>query len=260
MGSPYRAYTIIHRLHAQWDQLALDDTTRTTIQTWAQNDTRLRGARTLTDIQALVAGPVVPETDLVFRALLDKAAERNSDGELAARIVLQLMLGRVVLTSRALAGLIRDVEERSQLAVVAMYDAIHTCPKDKDSYLTPRLAWDAHHTAMRLAQVGAAETPMGDVGEDLTTDDQPQTHPSEELARLLVWSVAEGVLTAEEATLLARRYGQDSPGRGSWTTLGDTDALASAAGVSTPTMRKRCSRSVHRLAKASARYLAVSGD
>ncbi|MEU0489997.1 hypothetical protein ABZ249_12270 [Nocardiopsis sp. NPDC006139] len=255
-----RKTTIINRLNEQWAQVREDFAAQHAVQTWSAEDSRLRGARSVQDIRTLADGPVTPATDELFRALLDRTSLPGSEGELASRIVLQLMIGRIVHTSRAMTGYIRDIEERSQLAVVAMYDAIRTCPTDKSTYLTPHLAWTAHRTAMRLAKVGANEIPMASVGSDRTTADEPDLHPSEELAQILAWSVAEGVLNAGEATLLAHRYGDESPGRPSWTSVADPDTVAGQAGISPDAMRQRCSRAARRLAAASARYLGHDTD
>ncbi|WP_159942559.1 MULTISPECIES: hypothetical protein [unclassified Nocardiopsis] len=255
MGSTTRKSTIIDRLNEQWAQVREDFSTQHTVLSWSAEDPRLRDAQSVQDIQTLANGPITPATDELFRALLDRTFRDGSESELASRIVLQLMIGRIVHTSRTMTGYIRDIEERSQLAVVAMYDAIRTCPKDKNTYLTPHLAWTAHRSAMRLAKVGANEIPMANVGSERTTTDEPDLHPSEELTQILAWSVAEGVLNAGEATLLAHRYGDESPGRPSWTSVADPDTVADEAGISPEAMRQRCSRAARRLAAASARYL-----
>ncbi|MBR8744691.1 hypothetical protein [Nocardiopsis sp. MG754419] len=260
MGGTQHKTTIISRLNEQWEQVREDFTAQHTVQNWSSEDLRLRDARSVEDIRALADGPVTPATDELFRALLDRTLRTGAEGELASRIVLQLMIGRVVHTSRSMTGYIRDIEERSQLAVVAMYDAIRICPRDKDTYLTPHLAWTAHRTAMRLAKVGANEVPMASVGAERTTVDEPDAHPSEELAQLLAWSVAEGVLNAGDATLLAQRYGDESPGRPSWTSVADPGAVAGQAGITPQAMRQRCSRAARRLAAASARYLGHEAD
>ncbi|MFV2198880.1 hypothetical protein [Nocardiopsis sp. LOL_012] len=252
MGS---APNIIDRLIHQWNDLTEDTAEQHRVQNWSAADPRLRGAQTLHDIENLARGPITERTDELFRALLDKAALTGPEGELASRTVLQLMIGRVIHTSRAMTGYIGDADERTQLAVVAMYDAIRTCPPGKDRYLTPRLAWTAHHTAMNLAKVGSREIPTAGVGLERTTDDAPAPHPSEELARLLTWSVAESVLSSDEATLLAHRYGDESPGRASWVSIADPRTVADRAGVSPAAMRQRCSRAARRLAAASSRYL-----
>lgn len=255
-----RTYNIIDRLGDQWTRMVDDEAVQRRVRAWSIEEPRLRGAQSIEEIRRGADGPVTPDTDLLFRALLDKAASEGADGELASRILVQLMIGRIVLTSRAMAGLIHDTDERTQLAVCAMYDAIRTCPADKYTYLTPHLAWTAHHTAMRLAQVGANEIPVSDVGLTRTTDDEPDLHPSEELVQMLVWSVTEGVLSAGEASLLAHRYGDESPGRASWTTVAAPDAVADTAGISPSAMRQRCSRATRRLAAVSAHYLGQEGD
>jgi hypothetical protein len=257
-----RTLTIVDDLHQEWDRLCAEERTQQQVQQWSASDMRLREATSLRDLQDLVSGPTSAETDLLFRALLDYASEPGSDGDLAARALLQLMIARVIHTSRSMVNLINDIEERTQLATVALYEAIRTCPRDKTRFLPPHLAWTAHKRALSLARVGGAETPIGVFGVEtapLHHDEQlyheERLHPSEELAQVLAWSIAEGVINAGEAELLAHRYGEESPGRESWSSLADSHAVADQMGISPHAMRQRCSRATRKIAKVSGRYL-----
>ncbi|WP_019608926.1 hypothetical protein [Nocardiopsis sp. CNS-639] len=252
-----RTITIVDGLQQEWDQLCADEQAQAQVQTWSACDMRLRGANSLRDLQDRASGPITPETDLFFRALLDYASESGPEGDLAARVLLQLMIGRVIHTSRAMVNLISDIEERTQLATVALYEVIRTCPRDKARYLPPHLAWTAHKRALSLAQVGVTEIPIGAFGvETVPLHTEEQLHPSEELVQVLAWSVAEGVISAGDAALLARRYGEESPGREAWASLADSHTVADQAGISLGAMRQRCSRATRKIARVSGRYLA----
>lgn len=248
---------IVTALNEEWSLLHSDARTADRVRSWSAADPRLRGATSLRDIETCAAGPMTPDTDVFFRALLDLASAQGADGDLAARVLLQLMIGRVIHTSRSMASLINDIEERTQLATVALYEAIRTCPSDKMRYLPPHLAWTTHRRAMQLAAKGANEIPMHRAGmEDAPCEEHQQMHPSEELAQLLAWSVAEGVLSTGDADLLAHRYGEESPGRSAWSSLADADSVASSTGLSITAMRQRCSRAARKLASVSGQYLA----
>lgn len=255
-SSPSRTITIVDGLHREWDRLCTNERAQVQVQQWSAADMRLRGAASLHDLQDRARGPITPETDLLFRALLDYASGNGPDGELAARILLQLMIGRVIHTSRSMANLIKDIEERTQLATVALYETIRTCPKDKMRFLPPHLAWAAHKRALSLARIGTAETPIGVFGvETAPLHTEEEMHPSEELAQVLAWSVAEGVINTGDAALLARRYGEESPGREAWASMADAHVVAEQAGISPEAMRQRCSRAARRIAKVSGLYL-----
>ncbi|GAA1438976.1 hypothetical protein [Nocardiopsis tropica] len=252
-----RTITIVDDLLQEWDRLCADEQTQLQVQTWSASDLRLRGAMSMRDLQDRATGPITPETDLFFRALLDYASEPGPEGDLAARVLLQLMIGRIVHTSRSMVNLISDIEERTQLATVALYEVIRTCPRDKTRYLPPHLAWTAHKRAMNLAQVGVMESPIGSFGvETMPLHNEEQLHPSEELVQVLAWSVAEGVISAGDAALLACRYGEESPGRESWVSLADSHSVADQVGISPEAMRQRCSRATRKIARVSGRYLA----
>lgn len=249
--------TIIGQLNREWDQMVNDRALDLIVRAWAATDIRLSGLDSLEAIEAASRRPIDGRTDLLLSALLDRATERGEEGDLAARIVVQLMLGRAVISSRGLRGAIHDGEERAQLVVVAMWEAIREFPAGKrQTYIAPWLAWDIHARARRAARSAGAEIPVADVHEfEASTG---AANASEELAKVLVWSVAEGVLSTDEADLLVARYGNESPGRASWSSVGDPAAIAQEHGISQQTMRKRTSRATRKLSQAAARYIATN--
>ncbi|WP_046472316.1 sigma-70 RNA polymerase sigma factor region 4 domain-containing protein [Allosalinactinospora lopnorensis] len=251
--------TIIGQLNREWEQMRQDASIEQTLHRWAEQDERLGGAARLADLEAIARRPVTEETDLFFASLLERAVRRDEDGDLAARIVVQLMLGRVVISAYSLTGWVHDSEEQAQLVVAAMWETIRNFPIDKRKrYITPYLAWTTHHRAKRQAQPGCREIPL-DIDEiNRIPAEENQMNASEELTKLLAWSLAESILNPAEADLLMERYGTSSPGRKAWSSLGDPDRIATSIGATPAAMRQRCSRAARKLSKAAARYIATN--
>lgn len=250
--------TIIGRLNHEWDRMCADERTGQVVERWAQEDIRLSalGARSLHSITHVAGRPTDHHTDLLFSALLERAVERTQEGDLATRIVAQLMLPRAVITAHALRGLVGDPNDRAQMVVLAMWESIRSFPVDRrNRFITPWLAWDIHARAKR-----AAGTPVEIPVEDLHryVGEPAQANASEELAKVLAWSVAEGVLTRQDAMLLERRYGDEAPQKKAWTSVGSSEQIAEATGMSAAAVRQRCSRAARKLSKAAARYIATN--
>ncbi|MEY9211492.1 hypothetical protein NI17_010135 [Thermobifida halotolerans] len=249
--------TIVGQLNREWERLCDDSAAGRIAAVWAEADVRLAGLESLEAIEAASRRPIDHRTDLMLSALLERAVQRGEEGDLAARIMVQLMLGRAVITAHALRGLVRDAEERAQLVVVALWEAVRGFPAARrTTYIAPWLAWDVHARAKRAALAAGAEIPVGDATE-YATPERP-VNASEELAKVLAWAVAEGVLSTDEVELLAARYGSESPERRSWTSVADATDLARDRGVSQAAIRQRCSRAARKLSKAAARYVATN--
>ncbi|GAA3985464.1 hypothetical protein FOF52_06450 [Thermobifida alba] len=64
----------------------------------------------------------------MLSALLERAVQHGEERDLAARIVVQLMPSRAVITAHALRGLVRGTKERPQLVVVVLREAVRAFP------------------------------------------------------------------------------------------------------------------------------------
>ena len=107
------------------------------VEDWAARHTALRGCRDL----AMVLAAVPLDPDPVLAALL----RESSDGSLlAARTVLQTMLGKVVLMAGG------DPDIGTYAYVVAMWERIRTYPIDRrPTHIAGNLALDARKLARR---------------------------------------------------------------------------------------------------------------
>ncbi|GAA4898818.1 hypothetical protein [Streptomonospora salina] len=259
MGAAPMSSTVFTQINTEWSRMVADPRIERTVSAWADADARLQQAHGLSQIEEFSRRTIDERTDALFRAILDIANGGSDDGELAGRIILQLMLGRVVVNATALRGWVGDPDEQAQAAVAAMWQTIRETPADRDRYITPYLAWTSHKKGKELAQSGAREIPVADVGDhESLSGQQPPLNPSEELLKLVSWSVAEKILSAPEAELLLERYGAPSPGRATWVSVGDPEPIAQRRGISPEAMRQRCSRTARKLSQAAARYIATN--
>jgi hypothetical protein len=250
--------TIVGKLNREWQGMRDDEAVNARVAAWAETDARLSGARSLGEIEECARRPIDHRTDGLFAALLDRAANGGADGQLAARIVAQLMLGRAVLTMHALRNVVVDAEERSQLVVAALWESIAEVPPQRRSRITPWLAWDVHARAKRAAAVGAAPMEIATGDDHELMGEPPAVNASEELARVLAWAVGQGVLSEGDAELLGLRYGSEGTEKTTWSSVGDTALIADELGTTPAAVRQRCSRAARRLSQAAARYIATN--
>jgi len=228
-------YPLVGQLNREWTTLRADTAANAIAASWARETPALAGLRTL--------------------AQLEEAAARLTD--LAARVVLQLMLGKVVLIARAHASVLPELDERVQLAVTCMYEAIRTFPVERRRHhVPPHLAWSTHAAVGRAVRAQAVEVPVGSLTEVVWQS--AGLHPSEELAQVLAWAVAAGHLSRTDAELLAARYGFEEGANRTWKGMGDLEAVAQRRGLSPASVKQRCSRARRRLAAVAPDYLDLS--
>jgi hypothetical protein len=237
---------LIGRLNREWDELSTDPTTTTALARWGQEQPSLSGWPTIERLETAVAAGPSARTDGIFHALLTFATNPDKpDTELAARIVLQLMLPAVVRMALSLHHS-SGWSEREAIAVDAMYESIVTYPLRRDRLVPANIALDAlqivDRRLMPRTDPGVFENPCGELPDHLhpPAGDRPA---AEELARLLVWAVRTNVITKEEASLLATTTGH-----------GDAKRAAAELGMSRVALRKRRSRVISKLRAAAGDY------
>ncbi len=244
-------------LNMEWAAMRMDTAANAYAARWATTEPALAGLTSLVLIEQAKAGPVDARVDGVVSTLVRLANATGAGAALAARVVLQLMLPKAAQLARTHRQLLPDTDEREQLAVCCMYTAIRTHPAHITTHVPPYLAWGAQRAMRRAVAAQIRELPF-DHADDLPLT-APSRNPSEELAQVLAWAVAEQVITQAESDLLIARYGQESRQRPtSWNSLGDLQQLAAATGLSPDAVKKRCSRAGKKLAAAAAAYLGTS--
>ena len=244
------ARLIVDRLDAEW---ATIDHHHTPVR-WA-GIPGLSGCATLGDVHDRL---LVIDRDQRQPALADAAlhglltAHIDDGDQLAGRVVLQRMLGRVVtLSQRAYrpkqAGIRGTFAHVMELAVAALWDAIATFPVHRrDRKIGANLAMETLSRLTKALRVFDAEqtdtTSLDDVGD--VEAPETVTDAGLELLRVLAWGIDAGVISRDDASLLTRVY-CPAPGQ-----VGGA-AVASELGVSWAAARKRCSRAIGRLAAAA---------
>lgn len=177
--------------------------------------------------------------DATLHSLLREA--RRGD-ELAARLLLQAMLGVVARHTRTAFG--RHLDAPESAAVAAMLEAIHTYPLR----LRHRVA--ANLTMRALAALPAAPTSMeiptqyvSALADDCGNTAAVANSPADlEAAGLIDWGLMHGILSLDEAQLLRLAHLREE--------AASSTVLAAEAGLTPTAWRQRHHRIVRRLAAA----------
>lgn len=239
-------YRIIDELNTDWDDLKAgrqDEVLR-----WAAAHPALARCRDLGSVLAAVRD----DADAVLSALL---AENSEGSELAGRVVLQAMLGKVVKMAS------RDAQGTASDYVVALWCRIRNYPRqERPVKIAANLALDAlkavqHEHAWSRRGIAVALTQEEVVLDQLQTD----AHARAQLDH----GAEYGALTAASVITAAGRLGLiDSPTRQVLLSV-YADGLSGCAaadrhGTSPGMIRYRCSSAVRRLAQHSASLAAAA--
>ena len=242
-GARRRNDGLVGRLNAEWARLCADGATSAVVASWSADHEALAGRTCLSDIERAITGADRTDADRMLLALL--YLTQNGD-ELAARTVLQLMLGKAVRIANTYAG--RDTHENMEhVTVAALWSTIATYPTARrPSKVAANLAMDTMRAVSGEFAYGRSESPAEpDVLADrlAAPDERAEAPPDLELIELLAWAVDHDVVTASDATLIVDIY---APAAGE---PGGAEAAA-RHGLRWPAARQRCSRAVRRIAAA----------
>jgi hypothetical protein len=159
------------------------------------------GAGTIAEVERYVRSAAPEDADRVLLALVGLAVEGD---EVAARVLLQLLLpGTRNLARRWWA--LGDHDERAAAAVGAVYGRIRTYPlARRPGRVAANILMDAARD-LRRAVPRVVATPSSDVAAQADRQpDEPPAHAALELAEVLKDAVADGLLEAQDAQLIAR--------------------------------------------------------
>lgn len=241
---------LIGRLNREWGWLVDEPSSEDALRRWAWEHSALEGCSSLAQLADLVRGERSDVVDAIFIGLLSYATDKTDRHyDLAARVILQLMLPKVVRLARSV-YVLADREEREAVAVAAMFEVIRTYPVLRRRARVPaNLALDTlqviqrRHVRAAIASHGiefadhealeARALPFGLSG-------AAEKSASEELAELLVWSVRNGVLSADDANVVVGGAG-----------YGEGMAMARRLSTSPSALRQRRHRAIRKLATAA---------
>ena len=230
------AYHIIDALNAEW--ALLTDRPAGSVEGWASRHAALTGCRAPGEVLSRVAD----QPDPVLHALLTEAARGD---ELAARVVLQAMLGKVVRLAA------RSREATSDDYVAALWCVIRTYPLTaRPVRIAANLALDTLKTVRREV-VGTRSAGAGD---HAPLEQLEEGHPEDVRRSLLAHREALGRLDATVVLTRAERLGLlDQESRAVLVSVyrdGLSSREAATRHRTSPAMiRFRCSKAVRRLAQ-----------
>jgi hypothetical protein len=157
------------------------------------------GARTLAGVEAYVRAGGPEAADRVLVALAARAVH-HPDDPLPARVLLQLLLpGARNLARRWWA--LGDADERAAAAVAAVYHRIRTYPIERRP---GRVAANVLLDAARELRRAVPKVPTMPLAEPRVAERLDTANAAVELAEVLRDAVADGVIDAADAQLIAR--------------------------------------------------------
>jgi len=158
------------------------------------------GARSLGDVERFVRAADPPAADRVLLALVARAVE---DAALAARVLLQLLLPGVRRLARTWWAL-GDADERASAAVAAVYGRIRRYPLERrPGRVAANVLMDAARDLRRAVRPARWEPEPWADDDGLEPAAEGPVHPALELAAVLADAVAEGLVSAGDAELIA---------------------------------------------------------
>jgi hypothetical protein len=190
--------SVLDQLDGEWRRTAADLTAARALPDVCR---AAGGARTLGDVERYVRAAGPAEADHVLVVLVARAVEGD---ELAARVLLQLLLPGARRLARTWWAL-GDADERAAAAVAATYDRIRGYPlARRPRRIAANILMDAAsdlRRAARAAQGPGSSWDATDVLHGLAP--VPTTHPALELADALADAVGQGLVSPDDAELIA---------------------------------------------------------
>jgi hypothetical protein len=223
--------TVFELLEREWVELANDSRLGGELQAACE---AADGSATLGQLEQYVRDAQPQDADRVLVSLVARAVDRDA---LAARVLLQLLLPGARRLARRWWAL-GDQDERAAAAVAAVYERIRQYPLDRrPARVAANVLMDAG-LDLRRATRGLGPTCQLPAEHSVV----PVEHAALELAHLLVDAVADGVISAADAELIAAS-------RIAGTRLAD---LAARQGRHLRTLQYRRRRAEHALVAAAA--------
>jgi hypothetical protein len=255
---------LVGALNDEWRRLVADPSHRSRVAGWR---CRVSALAPFADLAVILDRATTAVEGEVLNGLLLLA---RSGDQLAARTVLQAMLGPLVrLARRTVAYADGDLEESLSRAVEAAWRVIRNYPLDRACRPVDGISLDVLAALTGGGRRGGIEVPVGlpaDLGErseDVAEADElreafwaavrepgARACADEELIVLFAWAVRARVISRAEAHLLLRLHSPEEPGRPL-----TCREVAQHLGIAHAAVRQRASRATRRLAAAVQAHL-----
>lgn len=244
--------TLFDLLEREWPQLERSLSARSALRRWGSEDPALDFDH-LGDLVAFAGGANARRGDGATDPVLAALARRAASEDLAARVLLQLLLPGLKALARRYQWM-GGAEEAAAAVVVAAYERIRSYPIERrPSRIAVNVVEDTRSHLWRRAQregleapAAAAGNPGLEVGERCDLVDPgasvEERACEQELPELLAWALAEGHLSQEAVELIAQTRAHEVP----------IDELCQLTGQSAQTVRRRRLRAENQLRAAVA--------
>jgi hypothetical protein len=209
---------LARRMEREWQSFAESRTATTALRRWAGSYPALAGFTDLAAVRAATEDRTNKErSDAILAALAHLAARDGGDDALAVRVLLQLLLAGAVRLAQRITAVTGDAVEAEADVLAELTALIRTYPwRRRPRRIAANLLLDCQQRLSRAARRERGSVPVG-----LQPVDENEADPSAgreadervEVIDLFLWAQRHGVLSAEEALLLAAHRVDEVPVR-----------------------------------------------
>ncbi|SDY76768.1 hypothetical protein SAMN05661080_04545 [Modestobacter sp. DSM 44400] len=249
-GAAARSVGIFGQLVDEWSRLCQLPSTRRQLHRWISAEEALAGTTSLQQLITRIDEGSREEDDGLLGALIRLA---QSGQTMAGRTVLQAMLPKLIRFSHTTRPTRESAqaEDHRHVIVATFWTVLARYPiHRRSSRVAAGLALDTLHALTADTRAGAVEFPVPADALDQVAGDQVEetalsTKAGElssdaDLLEVIAWGIDSGVLSGDDAAVLARVY---LPEEGRPT----SSTVAAELGLSPTALRQRCSRARRRL-------------
>jgi hypothetical protein len=215
---------LVRRMEAEWQALVASRIATASLTRWALSYPALAGYADLAAVRAATEDRTdKARSDAILAALVRLAARDGGDDATATRVLLQLLLSGAVRLVQRITAVTGDPVEAEADVLAELTALIRTYPwRRRPRRIAANLLLDCQQHLSRAARRGRGDVPVGltpiEDGPDLSAGQEADERV--EVIDLFLWAQRHGVLTAEEALLLAAHRVDEIPVRQLTTRLG----------------------------------------
>lgn len=209
---------LVRRMEAEWQTLAVSRAATATLTRWAGCYPALAGFADLAAVRTVTEDRADKErSDTILAALVRLAARDGGDDPLATRVLLQLLMAGAVRLAQRIAAVTGDLADAEADVLAELTALIRTYPwQRRPRRIAANLLLDCQQRLSRAARRERGDVPAGLVPIDENEPDLAAGREADERAEvidLFLWAQRQGVLSAEEALLLAAHRVDEVPVR-----------------------------------------------
>lgn len=209
---------LVRQMQDEWQALTASPATTRALVRWAAAYPALADYADLPALQAATEDRSDKErSDAILAALARLAARDGGDDPLAARVLLQLLMAGAVRLAQRITAVTGDPIGAQTDVLAELAALIRTYPwRRRPRRIAANLLLDCQQRLSRAARHNRGEVPVGlQPLPDNETDPAASREADErvEVIDLFVWAQTRGVLSAEEALLLAAHRVDEIPVR-----------------------------------------------